>query len=129
MKSLKTILASIIVASAVSSTAQATVITSNSVDLFWSGDWSCADYFEMALFPAKYVDRTGDPSRAGVYYDINKSWKFDKNRKNWRSQGVFVPEVFKELVYTTDSEGNLWNSGDYVETKTSTKNPNPCSIY
>lgn len=49
--------------------------------------------------------------------------------KNWRSQGVFVPEVFQELVYTTDSEGNLWNSGNYVETKNNTKNPNPCSIY
>lgn len=129
MKNLKSILAAVVIASAVTSTAQATVITSNSVDLVYSGDWSCADYFEMALFPAKYVDRTGDPNRAGVYYDINKSWKFDKNRKNWRSQGVFVPEVFKELVYTTDSEGNLWNSGDYVETKSSTKNPNPCSIY
>lgn len=129
MKNLKSILAAVVIASAVTSTAQATVITSNSVDLVYSGDWSCADYFEMALFPAKYVDRTGDPNRAGVYYDINKSWKFDKNRKAWKSQGVFVPEVFKELVYTTDSEGNLWNSGDYVETKSNTKNPNPCSIY
>lgn len=81
MKNLKSILAAVVIASAVTSTAQATVITSNSVDLVYSGDWSCADYFEMALFPAKYVDHIGDPNRAGAYYDINKSWKFDKNRK------------------------------------------------
>lgn len=40
MKNLKSILAAVVIASAVTSTAEATVITSNSVDLVWSGDWS-----------------------------------------------------------------------------------------
>ena len=103
-------------------------ITDASAELADVGDFSCADYFEMAIFPAKYVDKIGDPHVGNHSYDLNKSWKFDKNRNKWRKQGVFVPEVFSDLVYMNDSEGGVWNSSNYGEIMNNT-NPNPCSIY
>lgn len=103
-------------------------ITASSEKLIEIGDFSCVDYFEMAIFPAKYVQKAGDPNIRNHQYDLAKSWKFDKNRNKWRKQGIFVPEVFRDLVFMYDSEGGIWNTSYYPEIMNNT-NPNPCSIY